>query len=285
MLLINNCFNIECTQFSQISSDGQGTVAHWENPSALVLVRCCEFDRIESSKWPGCIYLNGSSYQMNHCSFVRCSAHGGDKSNGNAICIKKSIINIESNQFFLTAPTTLNTGDSLVSFYYSESDVKLLNSTSCNGVEGASSVSCWEPSINQTIYKYFNIVNCADWCALEITITDQAELHFFNFIDTTKVTNHTINNDRTKQLNIYDSIFIQNTERDFCYDLDSVFLHNCYNDGTLQGISSSIDQSVTKLPFTIDVKYNKCVINKTHAQTIQFFISPLFTIIFILFPS
>ena len=211
---------------------------------------------------------------MNHCSFSHCSAKGRNAAFGNAICIAYSNISIEMNQFLLSAPNNDNTGDSLVSFLYSATAAKFLNSTSCCGVEGAASISCWNSHIDQTVYEYFNIVDGADWCSLEVAILNRADIHYFNFVNSTKVTNNTINNDRAQELNIYYSIFIKSTSRPFCFVNTKVNLHNCFSDAQVNGLTPTVSSDIATLSFRVDFNFNECSLLITEKQKSYFYIPP-----------
>ena len=206
-MIFNNVILLSCTYFYDITSSDSGTIANFQNPNTNVSINFCIFDYITSSSWPGCISLNGSSFNLTHCSFSFCSASGNNAHYGNTCYVIDSNVYLRMNQFFLCAPTSIsNPGDSLFYVQNCKTDVELYNSSNSNGFYGAAAFAEWYSTLPLNKLKYFNIIDGSDWDSIEIEHNSKTQLYYFNFVNTTKVTHYIINNDATPSAEIFESL-------------------------------------------------------------------------------
>ena len=257
---------IRCSSFVKLESNLHGTAIHINSSNNQCFITYCSFIEIKSSSYPGCIfYESSSSLKLSKCIFESCSAFGGDTNPGNACYINSPSTIIEFIQCYLCSPSLKSTpGDSLIKKDNSFSQCIYLNTSYCYGIGGSSSISFNNSPDPITQFKYFNIINSADFSSFETGNSNSVELYYFNFINTTSNTDRIINNGNTP-VTIKNSVFLNNFDKQF--SSSTVYFDHCYTDSKLSGVEELEPTNYIETNYiSFSNNMNKC----------YFFITPKF---------
>ena len=113
-----------------------------------------------------------------------------------------------------------------------------MNSTLCISQEGGSPIS----SSNQNSeLMFFNIVDCADYCCIELTSKGVASISYTNFINTSNNDYSVINNFQFGEVTISYSTFFNSFERVFTDDT-KINLVECTSNQMISGFNPTITE-------------------------------------------
>ena len=253
---------IKCVTFRDIHSTKQGSVFDIENLD-LIEIESCSFNSITSTTFPGCFRIQESTVNIKRCSFADCSGvcSGNDVGFGNAfLCQNCYESNTEISAVRCPSEKT-QYADSCIGFISPKSfELSFFNASDNYGRYGSASFTFKKSSdIEQNKVNFTTIVNANDYDALEIEGIKYAYIYFFNMIDTKNCISSCLSLSDGKNLNIYNSIFI-NPKNPMCDHLNELHFYNCYTND--KNTCSACEFDIGSDYELIDVNYVKTCNNE-----------------------